>query len=123
MVYAVGPAAEGDRKTQMSAGPAWFRFGLAAVAMLAVGFGSGVIAIWLVLAPIIPTGAAGAQMRQLLPSQVGQTSPSEHGAESTAVVMGQSYLAPPAIEQSGLVSQGVEGTGAVVTKRRVGCRE
>ena len=123
MVYAVGPAAEGDRMTQMRAGPAWFRFGLAAVAMLAVGFGSGVIAIWLVLAPIIPTGAAGAQMRQLLPSQVGQTSPERARRRADGGRHGPVLSRAAGDRKSGLVSQGAEGRGAVVTKRRVGCRE
>lgn len=117
MIYAVGPDADGDRMTPMRPSPALSRFVLAAMAMLAAGFSSGVMAIWLVLAPIIPTGAAGEQMRQPFPSYIGQTTPDQRGAEPTAVITDQSSVTPPTAEQQGLVSQGADGTSAIVDQR------
>jgi hypothetical protein len=116
LIYAVGPGADGDRMTPMRPSHSLSRFMLAAIAMLAAGFSSGVMAIWLVLAPIIPTGAAGEQMRQPFPPYIGQTTPDQRG-EPTAVITDQSSLTPPTAEQQGPVSQGADGTSAIVDQR------
>jgi hypothetical protein len=78
--------------------------------MLVVGLGSGMMAIWMVLAPVISTGAADEQMHQPFPSPA-LTSPDERGPEPAAVLIGQPYVAPPSVGESGLT-----------VHRRVECR-
>jgi hypothetical protein len=115
LIYAVGPEADGNRTAPRRSWPASFRLALAAVVMLAVGFGSGVMAIWLVLTPIIPMGAAGEVMGQPFPSHVGQTTPGQHGAAPAVVAPVE---APPAIEEERLVTRGPGRTSVVVDQRR-----
>jgi len=101
--------------TRMRTWPAWPRLALFAVAMLVVGLGSGIIAIWMVLAPVVSTGAADEQMHQPFPSPA-LTSPDKRGPEPAAVFIGQPYVAPPPIGEKGLT------TRAVAVHRRVECR-
>jgi hypothetical protein len=99
-------------------------FALAAMAMLAVGFGSGVFAVWLVLAPILPVGAAGEQLREPFPSRVGSTALDGRGAEPTAVVTNQPSVTPPMPEHQPLTSHGTgDETGVVVDQRDDGMPE
>lgn len=63
--------------------PALQRDVLAAVAMLAALVASGMTTIWLVLAPVLPTGAASAQLRQ--PSEAAATVTSGPSSEALVV--------------------------------------
>ncbi|HWM01965.1 MAG TPA: hypothetical protein VNP92_06460 [Actinophytocola sp.] len=85
LVYAVGPGAEVEDTTPMELRPALLRGVLAAVATLAVLVGGGVVAIWLVLAPVMPAGAASAQLRQPWPGVAGASAPGGHSNEPTVV--------------------------------------
>ena len=96
--------------------PALFRSALAAIAMLAVGLGGGVMVIWLVLAPKLPVGAADEELRAPFPARIGQTL-DQHGAEPRAIVTKQPSVPPPPAEQRRPVSQGTDGTSASVDER------
>ena len=85
MIYAVGPDCDGDRIAAMRPGPAWLRSALAAIAILAVGCGSGVMVVGLVLGPNISTGAAEEALRAPFLAQIGQKL-DQHGAEPTAIL-------------------------------------
>jgi hypothetical protein len=116
LIYAVAPDGDGDRITPMRPWPALFRFALAAIAMLAVGCVSGVMVVWLVLAPNIPTGAMSEELRAPVPAQIGQTL-DQRGAEPTAIVTQPLSVTPPTAERLGRVSQGTDRTSAIVKRR------
>ena len=57
MIYSVGPHAEGDRMSPMTPSLRLLRFALAASAVFAVGLSGCALVVWLVLQPVVPTGA------------------------------------------------------------------
>jgi hypothetical protein len=119
LIYAVGPDCDGDRITPMTPWPVLLRSALTTIAMLAVGFGSGVMVVWLVLASNIPTGAADEALRAPFPAQIGQKL-DQHGAEPTAIVTQPSSVTPPTAEQRAPESQATDRTSAIAKKRRDG---
>jgi hypothetical protein len=116
LIYSVGPNGDGDRLTPMRPWPALLRSALAAVAVLAAGFGSSLMVVWLVLAPNIPTGSADEELRAPFPAQTGQKLDQRDG-EPTAIVTQPSSVTPPTAEQRGPESQGTDSTSAIVKKR------
>jgi hypothetical protein len=116
LIYAVAPDGDGDRITPMRPWPALLRCALAAIAMLAVGCGSGVMVVWLVLAPNIPTGAVDEELRAPFPAQIGQTL-DQRGAEPRAIVTQPLSVTPPTAEQLGHASQGTDTTSAILKRR------
>ena len=63
--------------------PALLRCALAGMVMLAVGFGSTVMVLELVLAPSFSTGAADEELRAPFAAQIGQTL-DQHDARADA---------------------------------------
>jgi len=116
LIYAVGSDGDGDRITPMRPWPALLRFALAVMVMLAVGLGGGVMVIWLVLAPNIPTGVAADELRAPFPAQIGQTH-DQHDARPPPTVTKQPAVIPPTAEQRGLVIQGADRMSATVKER------
>ena len=114
MIYAVGPDGDGDRIDPMRPWPALLRFALAVMVMLAFGLGGGVMVIWLVLAPNIPTGVAADELRAPFPAQIGQTL-DQHGAGPPPTVTEQPAVIPPTAEQP--VIQGADRMSTIVKER------
>lgn len=112
MIYAVGPQAESDRVSPITPSLRVLRFALAAAVMFAVGLGSCVIAVWLVLEPVVLTGAVGDELRQSLPAHIEQTSPGQGDPAPPAVT-------PQSIEERMLVGQGADGMG-IATQQQPG---
>jgi hypothetical protein len=120
LIYAVGPDCDGDRIAAMRPGPAWLRSALAAIAILAVGCGSGVMVVGLVLGPDISTGVAEEALRAPFLAQIGQKL-DQHGAEPTAILTQPPSVTPPTAEPRGPesrpASQATDRTNAIVKRR------
>jgi hypothetical protein len=116
LIYAVGPDGDGDGITPMRRWPALLRCALAGMVMLAVGFGSAVLVIELVLAPNFPTLAVDEELRAPFAAQIGQRL-DQHGAEPTAIVGKQPSVPPGPAESRRPVSQRTDGTSASVDDR------
>ena len=102
------------------------RSALAAIAILAVGCGSGVTVVGLVLGPNISTGAAEEALRAPFLAQIGQKL-DQHGAEPTAILTPPPSVTPPTAEPRGPESrpasqatdpsQATDRTNAIVKRR------
>jgi len=92
VIYAVGPGTDVEGTTLMRLWPGLLRGVLAAVAMLAVLVGGGVVAVWLVLAPAVPAGAASAELFQPWPKEAGAAARAGPIDEPTVI---ESEVPPP----------------------------
>jgi hypothetical protein len=121
LIYAVGLDSDGDGITPMRPWPAllWpalLRCALAGMVMLAVGFGSTVMVIELVLAPNFPAGAADEELHAPFAARIGQTL-DQHDAGPTPIVGKPPSVPPGPAESRRPVSQGTDGTSASVDDR------
>jgi hypothetical protein len=84
--------------------------------MLAVGMGGGIMVIWLVLTPKLPTGAADEELRAPFPAQIGRAL-DQHGAEPTAIITKEPSVPAPRAEQQPLVRSETDTIRVIVEER------
>jgi len=84
LIYAVGPAAEVETRSSAGLRPALVGRVFGTVAVLAAAAGGAAFMVWLILAPVLPDGAAAEQLWQPWPSQMVQPTP-DHPTAPTVV--------------------------------------
>jgi hypothetical protein len=99
VIYSVGPNNEVDGTRSTRRWPALVRNLMATLALMAVALSGGVTAIWLVLAPVMPAGAATTQLQQRS-SQLAPTRSADPSTEPTTGAPDAPATTPRTAEQA-----------------------